>query len=229
MSSPDGGAVRCRGVCHALVLMLAMGVASGTAQAATLKPQRPRDGAADVPRAAATRPMLFAVPTVPTPEDSLTGGRQRQRAPTALEHAATLRSPLGRLIISSEFGSRLHPVKKRRDFHYGVDYVAAAGVPVRAAQDGTVRQLGRRHVYGNRLLLDHGHGVQTVYGHLLKFMPGLKQGAVVRRGDIIGFVGATGRTTGPHLHFEVLADGTRVDPQRLTMALTSDRWLSARN
>jgi murein DD-endopeptidase MepM/ murein hydrolase activator NlpD len=72
--------------------------------------------------------------------------------------------------------------------------------------------------------MSHGHGVETDYGHLQKFMPGLKQGSVVHRGDIIGFVGSTG----PHLHFEVLADGRQMDPLQLTVAFASDRLLSLR-
>lgn len=171
-------------------------------------------------------PVMFALPSVPRPTQSLTVDARPERPMTTLEYAATLRSPLGQLSISSPYGARLHPVKKQQGFHYGVDYVAASGTPIRAAQDGVILSLGKRAFYGNYLRIDHGHGVETVYGHLLKFMPGLKNGSVIRRGDIVGFVGSTGRATGAHLHFEVLADGKQVDPLRLTMAFAPDRLLS---
>jgi murein DD-endopeptidase MepM/ murein hydrolase activator NlpD len=171
-------------------------------------------------------PVMFALPSVPKPAQSLVVDKKPVKPLTTLEYAATLRSPLSQLSISSPYGTRVHPVKKKKGFHYGVDYVAASGTPIRAAQDGTIRNLGKRRFYGNHLRIDHGHGVETVYGHLLKFMPGLKNGSVIRRGDIIGFVGATGRATGAHLHFEVLANGKQVDPLRLTMAFAPDRLLS---
>ena len=171
-------------------------------------------------------PVMFALPSVPEPAQSLVIEKKPSRPMTTLEYAATLRSPLSQLSISSPYGTRLHPVKKQKGFHYGVDYVAPSGTPIRAAQSGVVLGLGKRAFYGNYLRINHGNGVETVYGHLLKFMPGLKNGSVIRRGDIVGFVGATGRATGPHLHFEVLADGKQVDPLRLTMAFAPDRLLS---
>lgn len=174
------------------------------------------------------RAVLFAVPPAPKPVQSLVVEKPRERPMTALEYAASLRSPLSQLHISSRFGARMHPVKKKEGFHYGVDYVAAIGTPVRAAQDGVVTALGNRPFYGNQVRIDHGHGVQTVYGHLLKFMPGLKAGSIVRAGTLIGFVGATGRATGAHLHFEVLANGKPVDPLRLTMAFAPDYLLTMR-
>ena len=171
-------------------------------------------------------PVMFALPSVPKPTQSLLIEKKPTRPMTTLEYAATLRSPLSQLSISSPYGTRLHPVKKKQGFHYGIDYVAPSGTPIRAAQDGIILDLGKRRFYGNHLRINHGHGVETVYGHLLKFMPGLKNGSVIRRGDIVGFVGATGRATGAHLHFEVLADGKQVDPLRLTMAFAPDRLLS---
>lgn len=145
---------------------------------------------------------------------------------SALQHAATLRAPLQQLKVSSTFGSRQHPTRKRRSFHYGVDYIARPGTPVLAAQDGVIRVQARRRDYGKHLCIDHGHGVETLYGHLQRFEPALKPGAKVRRGQVIGYVGSTGRATGPHLHFEVRTHGQKVDPMKLALAVKPARVLA---
>jgi len=172
------------------------------------------------------RPVSYAMPSLPKPAQSLVPERVPERPMTALEYAATLRAPLGQLRVSSDYGMRLHPLARRELFHHGIDYAAPSGTPIRAAQDGQITRMAGQKGYGHLVRMSHGHGVETVYGHLLKFMPGLKQGSVVRRGDIIGFVGSTGRSTGPHLHFEVLANGRQMDPLQLTVAFASDRLLS---
>lgn len=172
------------------------------------------------------RPVSYAMPSLPKPAQSLVPERVPDRPMTALEYAATLRAPLGQLRVSSDYGMRLHPLARRELFHHGIDYAAPSGTPIRAAQDGQITRMAGQKGYGHLVRMSHGHGVETVYGHLLKFMPGLKQGSVVRRGDIIGFVGSTGRSTGPHLHFEVLANGRQMDPLQLTVAFASDRLLS---
>lgn len=212
---------------------LAISIAQASMTGQPSRPSKPGSTAAAETIVTAKRPSLprrvpttFALPSVPKPAQSLVVDTRPEKAMTAFEFAATLRSPLSQLSISSGYGARLHPVKKVQGFHYGIDYVAATGTPIRAAHDGVIRSLGKRPFYGNQVRMDHGHGVETVYGHLLKFMPGLRAGSVVRRGDIIGFVGATGRATGAHLHFEVLADGRQVDPLRLTMAFAPDHLLS---
>lgn len=172
------------------------------------------------------RLVSYAMPSMPKPAQSLVPERVAERPMTALEYAATLRAPLGQLRVSSDYGMRLHPLARRERFHHGIDYAAPSGTPIRAAQDGQIKVMSGQKGYGHLVRMSHGHGVETVYGHLLKFMPGLKQGSVVRRGDIIGFVGSTGRSTGPHLHFEVLANGRQMDPLQLTVAFASDRLLS---
>lgn len=175
-----------------------------------------------------SRPIRYAMPSVPKPEQSLLPDRVPDRPMTTMEYAATLRPPLGKLNVSSSYGMRLHPLAKRELFHHGIDYAAPSGTPIRAAQDGQIQEMSGQKGFGHVVRMKHEHGVETVYGHMLKFMPGLKKGALVRRGDIIGFVGNTGRSTGPHLHFEVLANGKQVDPMQLTIAFASDRLLSMR-
>ncbi|MDP1752691.1 MAG: M23 family metallopeptidase [Reyranella sp.] len=96
--------------------------------------------------------------------------------------------------------------------HEGVDLVAPAGTPVHAAADGIVVGAGPNGRYGNWIRIDHAGKIATVYGHLAGFAPGIETGTVVSRGDLIGFVGSTGRSTGAHLHFELLSDGKPVNP-----------------
>jgi murein DD-endopeptidase MepM/ murein hydrolase activator NlpD len=126
--------------------------------------------------------------------------------------ALHLAPPLLALQVSSPYGLRTDPVSKRRRFHHGIDYAAPAGTPIHAARDGTIEVIEGRPGFGFYVRLRHAGGVETGYGHLLRFMPGLRRGSVLRRGDVIGFVGATGRATGAHLHYEVIVGGRQVDP-----------------
>lgn len=100
--------------------------------------------------------------------------------------------------------------------HNGVDLLAPTGTPVLAASDGTVVGAAPNAGYGNWIRIDHGHNVATVYGHLSAFAPGIAGGVKVRRGQVIGLVGNTGRSTGPHLHFEVINNGQAVDPMKFS-------------
>jgi hypothetical protein len=100
----------------------------------------------------------------------------------------------------------------RRFMHEGVDFAVPQGTPVYAAADGVVTGARPNGGYGNWIRIDHADGAATVYGHLSRFAPRLKPGASVVRGELVGFSGNTGRSTGPHLHFEVLSDGKPVDP-----------------
>lgn len=111
---------------------------------------------------------------------------------------------------SSGYGWRKDPFRHRRKFHSGTDYPSSAGTPVAAAGDGVVSFAGRRRGYGNMVLIDHGRGVTTLYGHLRRI--DVETSANVSAGDRIGQVGQTGRATGPHLHFEVRLEGNPVDP-----------------
>lgn len=100
--------------------------------------------------------------------------------------------------------------------HNGVDLLAPTGTPVLAASDGTVVGAAPNAGYGNWIRIDHGHNVATVYGHLSAFAPGIAAGVKVQRGQMIGLVGNTGRSTGPHLHFEVINNGQAVDPMKFS-------------
>lgn len=113
---------------------------------------------------------------------------------------------------ASGWGYRIHPVYKIRKFHYGMDFTAPTGTEVYATGDGTIKEATSEHSgYGNLISIDHGYGYSTVYAHLSKFnkSPGQK----VKRGEVIGFVGSTGISTAPHLHYEVHKSGEPVNPQ----------------
>jgi murein DD-endopeptidase MepM/ murein hydrolase activator NlpD len=111
---------------------------------------------------------------------------------------------------SSGFGWREDPKGRRRKFHHGADYRGKPGTPILAAGDGTVVFAGRRGGYGNVVFVDHGGGIVTRYAHMRRIET--KVGATLSAGDRIGQLGSTGRTTGPHLHFEVRLAGRSVDP-----------------
>jgi len=126
---------------------------------------------------------------------------------------AFLKAPLNFRRISSGFSrSRLHPVLKVRRPHLGLDYVAPTGTPVSALGDGTVRFAGWKGANGRLVVLSHRMGYKTYYGHLSRIARGIRPGSRVRQGDVIGYVGATGRATGPHLHFQISQNGRAVNP-----------------
>jgi len=127
---------------------------------------------------------------------------------------AFLRAPLQYRHISSRFGGRYHPILKRWRSHQGTDYAAGYGTPVRATADGVVTKAGREGGYGNLIELRHANGIRTRYGHLSGFAKGLQVGQRVRQEQTIGFVGSTGLSTGPHLHYEFLVNGRPTNPQR---------------
>ncbi len=131
---------------------------------------------------------------------------------------AFLRSPLEFTRISSGFTmSRFHPILKEVRAHKGIDFAAPTGTGVKATGDGVVEFVGQQRGYGNLIILSHQDKYNTVYGHLSGFASGLKKGAKVEQGSVIGYVGATGWATGPHLHYEFRVDGVHCDP--LTVAL----------
>ncbi len=115
-------------------------------------------------------------------------------------------------LYGNGFGWRKDPFTGMRDFHQGVDIVASPGSRVVAPADGVVMQVGPNGGLGNSILISHGYGLMTRYGHLQAFS--VKPGQKVHRGDLIGFVGSTGRSTGPHLHYEVVLHQRNVDPVR---------------
>jgi murein DD-endopeptidase MepM/ murein hydrolase activator NlpD len=112
--------------------------------------------------------------------------------------------------VTSVFGWRVHPIFGTSRFHSGLDLAADEGTPIRAPADGTVVSAGWLGGYGNATIIDHGQRIATLYGHQSRF--GVQVGQVVHRGDVVGYVGSTGYSTGPHLHFEVRVAGEPTDP-----------------
>jgi murein DD-endopeptidase MepM/ murein hydrolase activator NlpD len=124
--------------------------------------------------------------------------------------------------LTSTMGARQDPMNGGADFHAGLDIAAEQGRPVYSTAEGTVRSAEYHNSYGNLIVIDHGFGIETRYGHLSEL--NVPKGAKVKRGDVIGRVGATGRATGPHLHYEVLAGGRILNPlQLLTQQKPRDR------
>jgi len=115
--------------------------------------------------------------------------------------------------LSSGYGNRRDPFDGGADFHPGLDIAANKGTPIRATADGTVKDAAYNGNYGNAVLLEHGFGIATRYGHLSRFA--VRSGQEIRRGDVIGYVGATGRATSAHLHYGILHNGRPINPLRL--------------
>jgi murein DD-endopeptidase MepM/ murein hydrolase activator NlpD len=137
---------------------------------------------------------------------------------------ALMRTPIDGARLSSRFGMRRHPVLGYSAMHKGVDFAAPTGTPIYAAGDGVVEEVGPRGAYGNYVRVRHAGSISTAYAHLSRFARGLQRGARVRQGQVIGYVGSTGRSTGPHLHYEVLRDGRQVNP--LSVELPAGRTLA---
>ena len=139
----------------------------------------------------------------------------------ALQNLALMRLPtrlpVGNAPIGSTFGNREDPFTGRRAFHSGLDFAAVWGTLIHAAAGGTVSFAGVRHDYGWVVEIDHGNGLTTRYAHASRLL--VKVGDVVMPGDPIAAVGSTGRSTGPHLHFEVLRNGEATDPRRYLAGL----------
>jgi len=113
--------------------------------------------------------------------------------------------------ISSYYGYRIHPIYKRRVFHDGLDFSAPSGTEIYAAADGVIETASRSsYGYGNKIVIDHGYGYKTVYAHMSKFA--VRRGTKVKRGQLIGYVGNSGLSTSPHLHYEVHRNGKKVNP-----------------
>lgn len=120
-------------------------------------------------------------------------------------------SPLGGW-VTSDFGMRRSPLSGQRQFHQGVDIASPFGSPVLATGDGVVTYAERAGGLGNKVVIDHGYGVSTVYGHNSQLL--VNAGDKIKRGQLIAKVGSTGRSTGPHLHYEILVDGVPVNPKK---------------
>lgn len=134
---------------------------------------------------------------------------------------AFIRTPVDFARISSKFSlGRKHPILNKIRAHKGVDYAAPRGTPIKAAGDGRVLLAGRKGGYGNAVVIQHGNSYRTLYGHMQGFAKGVRTGVNVKQGQIIGYIGTTGLSTGPHLHYEFQVNGQHVDPlgQKLPMA-----------
>ena len=125
---------------------------------------------------------------------------------------AFLRSPVKFTRISSTFGRRYHPTLHRMRNHHGVDYAAPTGTPIRATGDGRIAYRGYNGGYGRMIVLRHGGRYSTAYAHMSRFAGGTAAGRYVEQGDVIGYVGSTGRSTGPHLHYEFRVNGVHKNP-----------------
>jgi murein DD-endopeptidase MepM/ murein hydrolase activator NlpD len=131
----------------------------------------------------------------------------------SLQAALLANSPLvNGTRISSNFGMRKHPLLGYWLMHFGVDVAAPLGAPVHATGGGVIEEAGRRGTYGNYLRIRHSATYASAYAHLNGFAPGIRAGSRVTRGQVIGYVGSTGLSIGPHLHYEIFVNGWRVHP-----------------
>lgn len=129
-----------------------------------------------------------------------------------------MKTPIEGASISSGFGMRRHPVLGYSAAHKGIDFAAPRGTPIMAAGDGVIERAAPTGTFGNYIKIKHRHGYETAYAHLKSFASGIKAGKKVRQGQIIGYVGSTGRSTGPHLHYEVHKSGDVLNPMALKIA-----------
>ena len=133
---------------------------------------------------------------------------------------AFIRTPVDFARISSRFSNgRRHPILNKIRAHKGVDYAAPRGTPIKSAGDGKVILAGRNGGYGNTVIIQHGQRYKTLYAHMQGFAKGVRNGSTVKQGQIIGYIGTTGLSTGPHLHYEFQVDGKHVDPLGLKLPM----------
>lgn len=130
---------------------------------------------------------------------------------------ALMKTPIDGARMSSGYGMRKHPILGYNKMHKGVDFAAPTGTPIYAAGDGTLEHVGTKGGYGKYMRIRHNSSLKTAYAHLHKYAKGMSAGKRVKQGQIIGYVGSTGRSTGPHLHYEVMLDGKQVNPNRVDL------------
>ena len=130
---------------------------------------------------------------------------------------ALMKTPINGARLSSPFGMRKHPIDGFNKMHRGTDFAAPMGTPIMASGDGVVKKAGWCGGGGNCVVIRHNSVYQTIYAHMSKFAKGIRSGARVKQGQTIGFVGSTGKSTGPHLHYEVLINGKKVNSQKLKL------------
>ena len=130
---------------------------------------------------------------------------------------ALMKTPINGARLSSPFGMRKHPIDGFNKMHQGTDFAAPLGTPIMASGDGIVKKAGWCGGGGNCVKIRHNSTYQTIYAHMSKFARGIKTGVRVKQGQIIGYVGSTGKSTGPHLHYEVIVNGKKVNSQKLKL------------
>jgi murein DD-endopeptidase MepM/ murein hydrolase activator NlpD len=130
---------------------------------------------------------------------------------------ALLRTPINGARISSSFGMRRHPILGYSKFHGGVDFAAPKGTPIYAAGDGRITRRSYDRFNGNLIRIKHNSTYATGYAHMSKFAANLRIGSRVKQGQVIGYVGTTGRSTGNHLHYEIVKNGKKVDPVKVKL------------
>ena len=130
---------------------------------------------------------------------------------------ALMKTPINGARLSSPFGMRKHPIDGFNKMHRGTDFAAPMGTPIMASGDGVVKKAGWCGGGGNCVVLKHNSAYQTVYAHMSKFAKGVRKGLRVKQGQIIGYVGSTGKSTGPHLHYEVIVNGKKINSQTLKL------------
>ena len=128
-----------------------------------------------------------------------------------------MKTPINGARLSSSFGMRKHPILGFNKLHQGTDFAAARGAPIMASGNGVVEMAQKYKGYGNYILLKHNSTFKTAYAHLSKYGRGVRRGVRVTQGQIIGYVGSTGMSTGPHLHYEVIKNGKKINSQRLKL------------
>ncbi len=130
---------------------------------------------------------------------------------------ALMKTPINGARLSSSFGMRKHPIDGFNKMHRGTDFAAPMGTPIMASGDGVIKKAGWCGGGGNCVVIKHNSTYQTVYAHMSKFAKGIRKGTRVKQGQTIGFVGSTGKSTGPHLHYEVIVNGKRINSQTLKL------------
>jgi murein DD-endopeptidase MepM/ murein hydrolase activator NlpD len=128
-----------------------------------------------------------------------------------------VRKPVTEAIMRSGFGSRKHPILGYTKMHTGVDWAAPLGTPIYAAGNGEIEKAGWESGYGKYIRIKHNYGYETAYGHMTAFARGIEPGVKVHQGQLIGYVGSTGQSTGPHVHYEIIVNGRMVDPMRIKL------------
>ena len=156
--------------------------------------------------------ILELTKAVDTRDDSLSSIEAKVLQQSVLKDMLPNRSPINAAFNSSSYGWRIDPFNGNKAFHEGLDFTANTGTAIRAAADGIVSEAARTHDYGNLVKIQHGSGLETRYAHASKLL--VKAGERVVKGQVVAEVGSTGRSTGPHLHYEIRLNGESLDPRK---------------